>query len=116
MSFSAKDFVATLEANNSNYNFYSIEKAADLFGFSNIRKLPICLKILCENLLRHYDSIAVDEKSIAAMSSWFDLKGSNAEIAFHPSRVLMQDFTGVPAVVVITVSSKYLATEEYLGV
>ncbi|MEE3003554.1 MAG: aconitate hydratase AcnA [Pseudomonadota bacterium] len=99
MSFSSQDFIASLEVNNCNHKIYSIDKAADLFGFANLRKLPVCLKILCENLLRHYDSIAVDQKAIAAMSSWFDLKGSDAEIAFHPSRVLMQDFTGVPAVV-----------------
>ncbi|MBT4803573.1 MAG: aconitate hydratase AcnA [Legionellales bacterium] len=81
------------------FSYHSINKAAKIAGLENLSQLPISLKILCENLLRHIDSIAVDEQAIRAMAEWVSLKGSSEEISFHPSRVLMQDFTGVPAVV-----------------
>jgi aconitate hydratase len=61
--------------------------------------LPVSLKVLLENLLRHQDGRTVRVKDIKAMAQWLDTRSSNHEIAYRPARVLMQDFTGVPAIV-----------------
>ena len=65
----------------------------------NIEKLPFSLKILLENLLRHEDGVKVTTQDIQAIADWLKTKTPPHEIAYHPARVLMQDFTGVPAVV-----------------
>jgi aconitate hydratase len=80
------------------YHYYSLpllEKA----GIKDITRLPCSLKILLENLLRHEDNHTVTRDDIHAMGSWLHTKKSDKEIAYRPARVLMQDFTGVPAVV-----------------
>jgi aconitate hydratase len=68
-------------------------------SFGDISKLPFTLKVLLENLLRHQDHPAVSDTNIKSMATWLDKKSSDDEVPFFPSRVLMQDFTGVPAVV-----------------
>jgi aconitate hydratase len=73
--------------------------AAEAAGLKNISRLPYTLKILLENLLRHEDATTVTQADIAAFSCWLQDKRSNHEIAYRPARVLMQDFTGVPAIV-----------------
>ena len=80
------------------YSFYSIKLAEKALGI-NLGMLPHTLKILLENLLRHYDGKTVRLKDIKSIASWVKNKKGGQEIAFSPSRVLMQDFTGVPAVV-----------------
>lgn len=98
-SFTAESVREILTVAENTYSFYSIDQASKQEGLSALSRLPVSLRILCENLLRHLGSVAVDVSAIEAMAEWVSLQGSTQEIAFHPSRVLMQDFTGVPAVV-----------------
>ena len=78
------------------YAYHSL-KAAEKNGLAGISSLPVSLKILLENLLRHEDGHHVRRDDIKALASWARKRKSDREIAFHPARVLMQDFTGVPA-------------------
>ena len=77
--------------------FFNLAKA-EQNGLTGISKLPKSLKVLIENLLRFEDEITVDQKQIAALKDWLKTKKSNVEIAYRPARVLMQDYTGIPAV------------------
>ena len=88
---------STLSVNGKTYHYYSLEKAAA--HFPGIEKLPYSLKVLFENLLRFEDGTTVTTDDIAALSGWLKESRANHEIAYRPARVLMQDFTGVPAVV-----------------
>jgi len=88
----------SLEVNGKSYDYYSIP-AAEQAGLGNASQLPFSLKILLENLLRHEDDITVNAEDIKAIVDWSINKTSDREIAYRPARVLMQDFTGVPAVV-----------------
>ena len=94
----AYECLEQIKVNNQEFSFYSLEKA-QAAGLANIDQLPYSLKVLLENVLRHQDSSHVNAEQIKAFSAWVADKKSDCEIAFHPSRVLMQDFTGVPAVV-----------------
>ncbi|WP_315710510.1 aconitate hydratase AcnA [Brenneria uluponensis] len=89
--------VATLTVREQSYNYYSLSLAAQRLG--NIDRLPKSLKVLLENLLRHQDGDAVQDADLEALVAWQDTGHAEREIAYRPSRVLMQDFTGVPAVV-----------------
>ena len=80
------------------YHYFSLP-ALEQNGLSGIAKLPFSLKILLENLLRYEDNLTVTRDDIEAMNTWLHTKKSAREIAYRPTRVLMQDFTGVPAVV-----------------
>ena len=81
------------------YIYYSL-RAAEAAGLTGVSRLPVSLKVLLENLLRNEDGQDTSEKDLAAMAAWVDNKGETQhEISFRPARVLMQDFTGVPAVV-----------------
>lgn len=93
-SFKAKD---TLTVGGRAYRYASLKKAAQN-GLGNIDRLPFSLKVLLENLLRHEDGTAVQRQDIEAVAAWLKTRRSDAEVAFYPARVLMQDFTGVPAV------------------
>src|SRR5436190_7835390 len=86
-----------LEAGGKKYEIYRLS-ALDEQGIST-RHLPFCLRILLENLLRTEDGRNVKPDDIRALAAWNGSTKSEKEIAFTPSRVLMQDFTGVPAVV-----------------
>ena len=89
----------TLSVDGKSYVYYSLPEA-EKNGLSGISKLPFSMKVLLENLLRHEDGRTVTKADIAAMAEWLADKGKAAkEIGFRPARVLMQDFTGVPAVV-----------------
>ncbi len=79
------------------YTYYSLPELAKTYPY--IHKLPYSLKVLLENLLRNHDGDTVTDDDIIAVANWADNKGDANEIAFRPARVLMQDFTGVPAVV-----------------
>src|ERR1700678_2611315 len=89
----------TLTVGAKSYEIYSL-KAAEKNGLSGVSQLPFSLKIVLENLLRNEDGRTVKKEDIEAVAAWADNKGKvEHEIAFRPARVLMQDFTGVPAVV-----------------
>ena len=88
----------TLKVNNEQYDYFSL-KAAEQLGIGNVSQLPFSLKVLLENMLRNEDGFAVFKEDIEAMGKWTEKRGSEKEINFYPARVLMQDFTGVPAVV-----------------
>jgi aconitase A len=88
---------STLTVNNTDYTIYQLDAAFKLFPGSE--RLPFSLKILLENLLRKEDGLTVKEEDIAALANWDPKTPSTKEIAFSPARVLLQDFTGVPAVV-----------------
>ena len=87
-----------LLVNGIEYHYFSLP-AAEKAGLTGVATLPFTLKILLENLLRHEDGHTVTAASIEALLDWLKEKKSNHEIAYRPARVLMQDFTGVPAVV-----------------
>src|ERR1700753_2712116 len=87
----------TLPGDAREYNPSSPREAAKTIG--DVSKLPYSLKVLLENLLRFEDGRSVKTDDIKAMGEWLKNKKSDREIAFRPARVLMQDFTGVPAVV-----------------
>ncbi len=89
----------TLTVGTRKYHYYSLAQA-EKNGLKNISKLPFSMKVLLENLLRHEDGRTVTKADIEACAKWVSNKGKREkEIAFRPARVLMQDFTGVPAVV-----------------
>lgn len=88
----------TLKVGTKKYSYFSL-KAAEKNGLDGISKLPYSMKVLLENLLRHEDGRTVTADDIRAVKSWMTKRKSTREIAFRPARVLMQDFTGVPAVV-----------------
>jgi aconitate hydratase len=89
----------TLEVDGKPYVYYSLPDA-EKNGLAGISRLPFSMKVLLENLLRHEDGRTVTKADIEAVSAWLTDKGAaGKEIGFRPARVLMQDFTGVPAVV-----------------
>jgi aconitate hydratase len=88
----------SLNAAGKSYDYYSLEAAAEA-GLGDISRLPFSLKVLLENLLRWEDGRTVSVDDIKGMASWLENRRSDREIAYRPARVLMQDFTGVPAVV-----------------
>ena len=88
---------STLTVDSTTYHYYALD-SGDLAGHNGVARLPICSKILLENLLRHEDGVSCSREDIEALAGSAG-KGSDQEIAYHPARVLMQDFTGVPAVV-----------------
>lgn len=87
----------TLQTNDKTYHYYSLPLAAKSVG--DISRLPKSLKVLLENLLRWQDGDSVTEEDIQALAGWLKNAHADREIAYRPARVLMQDFTGVPAVV-----------------
>ena len=87
----------TLTVNGKEYDYYSLKAASDTIG--DVSRLPYTLKVLLENLLRHEDGVSVKTQDIQAISDWQKERRINHEIDYRPARVLMQDFTGVPAVV-----------------
>ncbi len=88
----------TLSVDGKSYTYYSLEAAAAA-GLKGIERLPYSLKVLLENLLRWEDGRTVTVDDVKAMAGWLAERKSTREIAYRPARVLMQDFTGVPAVV-----------------
>ena len=88
---------STLEAGGKTYAYYSLEKASQALG--DIARLPFSMKVLLENLLRFEDGVTVTRDDLQAMTDWQKERRINREIQYRPARVLMQDFTGVPAVV-----------------
>ena len=88
----------TLKVGGKTYVYYSLP-TAEKNGLKGISKLPYSMKVLLENLLRNEDDRTVKKDDIVAVAKWLKKRALEHEIAFRPARVLMQDFTGVPAVV-----------------
>src|SRR6201990_3469444 len=88
----------TLKVGSKTYVYYSLP-AAEKNGLKGISKLPYSMKVLLENLLRNEDDRTVKKADILAVAQWLKKRKLEHEVAFRPARVLMQDFTGVPAVV-----------------
>ena len=87
----------SININGKEYKYYSL-KEAEKNGLTGISKLPKSLKVLLENLLRYEDDLTVTKSQIEAIKHWLKEKKSNTEIAYRPARVLLQDYTGIPAV------------------
>ncbi|MFV0436348.1 MAG: aconitate hydratase AcnA [Desulfopila sp.] len=98
----ATHFVKTLDVNGTQYSYYDIF-ALDRANIGKISRLPYSIRILVENLLRKRDGQIVKDEDIKAIANWQTSYDAPVEIPYHPARVLMQDFTGVPAVVDLAV-------------
>lgn len=100
MKINSKDSFKSLKklkVDNKVYNIFSLNEA-EKNGLEGISKLPRSLKVLLENLLRFEDNQTVKKQQILAIKEWLKNKSSRSEISFRPARVLMQDYTGIPAV------------------
>ncbi len=100
MKINSRDSFKSLKKiniDNKIYNIFSL-KEAERNGLKGISKLPKSIKVLLENLLRFEDGKTVKKEQILSFGSWLDKKNTKTEIAFRPARVLMQDYTGIPAV------------------
>ncbi|MHB1025664.1 MAG: aconitase family protein, partial [Desulfobacteria bacterium] len=80
------------------YGIFRLE-ALEKRRVGKVSRLPLSIKVLLENLLRHEDGVTVTADDIRALANWSPSAPSDREIAFRPARVLLQDFTGVPALV-----------------
>ena len=89
----------TLQVGGKSYDYFSLEVAAQAAGLGDSARLPFSLKVLLENLVRLENGRTVTVDDIKAVGTWLKTRTSDREIAFRPARVLMQDLTGVPAVV-----------------
>ena len=89
--------LSEIQINNQNYKYFSLKKAEEN-GLEGISKLPKSIKVLLENLLRYEDDLSVTKNQIEAIKNWLKDKKSKTEIAYRPARVLLQDYTGIPAV------------------
>ncbi|MDP6883933.1 MAG: aconitase family protein, partial [Rhodospirillales bacterium] len=87
----------TLNVDGKDHDYFSLAAAAE-GGLGDVTRLPFSLKVLLENLLRWEDGRTVTTDDVAAVAAWLGDRRSDREIAYRPARVLMQDFTGVPAV------------------
>ena len=96
-SLDSLNTLATLKVDDKTYHYFSLALAAQSLG--DLSKLPMSLKVLLENLLRWEDGKTVTEPDLKALAAWLKERRSDREIQYRPARVLMQDFTGVPAVV-----------------
>jgi aconitate hydratase len=88
----------TLDVGGQSYVYYSLPAAAAAAGLGDLSRLPFSLRVLLENLVRLENDRTVTVDDIKAIGAWVETRTSEVEIAFRPARVLMQDFTGVPAV------------------
>src|SRR6476620_11963266 len=87
-----------LKVGSKTYAIYSLA-AAEKNGLKGISRLPFSLKVLLENMLRNEDGRSITKPDLQAFAQWLKTKTSEREVPFRPARVLMQDFTGIPAVV-----------------
>jgi aconitate hydratase len=92
------DAVSSLKVGRGKVKFYSLERLENAIGVS-ISRLPVSIKILLENVLRHCDGKLVTEEDVIALARWNPKKPEAKEIPYMPARVILQDFTGVPCVV-----------------
>jgi len=100
MKFGQKNSFNCIKETNilgNKYKYFSLIEA-EKNGLKNISKLPKSLKVLLENLLRYEDGLTVTKNQITAIKNWLQNKKSSTEIAYRPARILLQDYTGIPAV------------------
>ncbi|MDI3234325.1 aconitate hydratase AcnA [Exiguobacterium antarcticum] len=89
----------SFEANGKNYNYYSIEKLEEL-GLTEVKRLPYSIRVLLESVLRQQDGRSITQEHVENLAKWGTAQVSNdIDVPFKPSRVILQDFTGVPTVV-----------------
>ena len=100
----------TLTVDGKEYDYFSLTAAASAAGLGDIGRLPYSLKVLLENLVRLENGRTVTVDDIKGMAEWLKNRRSDREIAFRPARVLMQDLTGVPAVVDLAAMREAMAT------
>jgi len=93
-----KDLLKEFKLDSKSYHFFSLQKAAEKYGIE-IEKLPFTIRILLENLIRNFDGKSINEETILAFKNWKGKIEIEKEIPYYPSRVILQDFTGVPAVI-----------------
>ena len=93
----SSNFKDSIKIKGKEYDYYSLNKASELFG--NIDNLPYSIKVILENLLRNLDRKDIDTRQIDALINSSKNSFADVDIFYRPARVLMQDFTGVPAVV-----------------
>ncbi|MHA7114742.1 aconitate hydratase AcnA [Pseudomonas promysalinigenes] len=96
-SLDSLNTLKTLQVADRTYHYYSLAQASQQLG--DLQRLPMSLKVLLENLLRWEDGKTVSTDDLHALAGWLQERRSDREIQYRPARVLMQDFTGVPAVV-----------------
>ena len=96
-SLDSLNTLSTLKVDDKTYYYFSLPLAAKTLG--DLSRLPMSLKVLLENLLRWQDNKTVTETDLKSLAAWLKERRSDREIQYRPARVLMQDFTGVPAVV-----------------
>ena len=89
---------ASFEVNGKTYNYYRL-KALEEAGIANVSRLPYSIKVLLESVLRQYDGYMIKEDHVGKLANWGKENDPEAEVPFKPSRVILQDFTGVPVVV-----------------
>ena len=94
----SKTFLSTLTVGQKQYHYYDLKKL-QAQGLADIKRLPYAIRVLVENVLRKLDGTVVKDEDLKAIANWQPRYDQAVEIPFHPARVLMQDFTGVPAVV-----------------
>ena len=87
----------SININGKDYKYYSLSEA-EKNGLEGISKLPKSLKVILENLLRYEDKKTVTKNQIDEIKHWLQNKKSSTEIAYRPARVLLQDYTGIPAI------------------
>ncbi len=97
-----QEFVRRIDSNRNTFSIFDIQQLESK-GIADIQRLPFSIKVLVENLLRKLDNTIVTEQDLLAISRWRKHYDAPPEIPYHPARVLMQDFTGVPAVVDLAV-------------
>ncbi|HLR80472.1 MAG TPA: aconitate hydratase AcnA [Bacillota bacterium] len=94
-SFNAKK---SFQSNGKTYNYYDL-KALEEAGIGKISRLPFSIRVLLESLVRQHDGHVISDEHVKALANWGTKDGENVDVPFKPSRVILQDFTGVPAVV-----------------
>src|SRR5699024_5253608 len=80
------------------YNYYDL-KAIEEAGFGKVDRLPFSVRVLLESVIRQYDGKVIKDEHIEGLAKWGTKEGEGTDVPFKPSRVILQDFTGVPAVV-----------------
>lgn len=99
---------SSFEVNGKKYNFYKLQALEDA-GIGNVSKLPYSIKILLESVLRQYDGSVITEEHVNNLAKWGTNEVKEIDVPFKPSRVILQDFTGVPAVVDLASLRKAMA-------
>src|SRR5690625_2475966 len=86
------------ELDGKTYNYYDL-KAIEEADFGKLKRIPFSIRILLESVIRQYDGKVIKEEHVKGLAKWGTKEGANTDVPFKPSRVILQDFTGVPAVV-----------------